>query len=264
MGGFSRALRAAGVLLFTFLASACSNGADAVEPLPADQVVFRVGSTGDGWTAAAAQEARSPELLIYGDGRVLAAEPGPSGIMAPPEYRVAQSDPVDVARFAVDLEGRHLVDLVTEVGHPGVTDQATTTITLHGRGEPSEIRVYAFAPRFEDGLSEGALENRESLRAAIAGARSLAAGETELFVPQTVMVYELTAEGPAGTDESADLPQWPGPDPETVLVSRDGAGRGGEVTGDAATLVYAAARTNPDALWRVGDRVVRLVVDQVP
>lgn len=263
MGGLSRALRTPGVLLFTFLASACGNGAGAVEPLPADQAVFRVGSTGDGWTVAAAQEARSPELLIYGDGRVVAAEPGPSGIMAPPEYRVAQSDPTDVARFAVDLEARHLVDLVTEVGHPGVTDQATTTITLHGRGEPSEIRVYAFAPRFEDGLSEGALENREALRAAIADARSLAAGETELFAPQTVMVYELTADGPAGTDESAVLPQWPGPDPETVLGSGDGAGRG-EVTGDAAALVYAAARANPDALWRVGDRVVRLVVDPVP
>ncbi|MEE2034219.1 hypothetical protein [Rhodococcus chondri] len=40
--------------------------------------------------------------------------------------------------------------------------------------------------------------------------------------------------------------------------------RRGEIDGDTAASVYTAALSNPDALWRVGDRVVRLVVDPVP
>ncbi|MEE2034218.1 hypothetical protein [Rhodococcus chondri] len=166
MGGCpARGLRLPGVLLLSFLVSACGNSPATVEDLPAGQVVFEVGSAGDGWAAAAAQAARSPELRIYGDGRVLFTEPRPASLMAPSEYLVGQADPAEIARFAAELEQRRLVDLGTRVGSPTVTDQATTTtIALHGREEPDEIRIYAFATRFEDGLPAAAVENRQALR----------------------------------------------------------------------------------------------------
>lgn len=226
--------------------------------LPADRLVFSVGTSGHGWTPAVVQSIHSPVIAVYGDGRVVYTERTEPDTMAPPEYLVVQADPDDVARFADELEARHLIDLGTDVGSPGVTDQATTTVTLHGRGDPLELRVYAFGTRFEQDLPSTALENRDELRDAISGAWGLADGESEPFVPDTVHIHVPTA----GTAPDGDVPLWPGPDPATFTMGDPRAP--GAITGDAAALVYAAARENPDAWWRVDGDVMRLVVDPVP
>lgn len=231
--------------------------------LPADRVVFGLGSTGHGWMSHTAQQLHSPTLTIHGDGRVVFVDTGtvtgPGTSMAPPEYRVARVDPVDVSAFAHDLEQQNLVDLGTDVGIPGVTDQATTTVTLHAYGEPADLRVYAFAPRFEEGLSADALTNRAALRAAIEDAWEFTRGHSEPYVPQTVAVFQL----PGADAPADDVPEWPGPDPQSFLTEGVG-GAAGEITGESAAVVYAAARGNPHAYWSVGDAVMRLVVDPVP
>jgi hypothetical protein len=236
----------------------CGTPGEHTDHLPADQLVLSVGSSGHGWSPFAVQASHSPVISVYGDGRVVFTERTEPDTMAPPEYLVVQADPDDVARFADELEERHLIDLGTDVGSPGVTDQATTTVTFHGRGDASELRVYAFGTRFERDLPPTAFENREALRDVISGAWDLAEGNAEPFVPATVHIHELTA----GTASAGDVPAWPGPDPATFTT--DDPRSPGVITGDAAALVYTAARENPDARWLVGDDVMWLVVDPVP
>lgn len=264
--GVRAAVPVTGATALILLFGACS-GNDTVDgpaALPADRVVFALGSTGHGWTSFAAQQIRSPVLVVHGDGRVVystsAMNDGPAASMAPPEYRVAHIDPLDVAEFAYDLEQQNLVDLGTDVGVPGVTDQATTTVHLHAYGPSTDLRVYAFSPRFENGLSADALANRAALREAIEDAWEFTHGDSEPYVPQRVTVY-----GMSGSDSPpGDAPEWPGPAPETFLTGTGGRVTRGEITGDAAAVVYAAARENPNAHWTIGTGVMRLVVDPVP
>lgn len=236
----------------------CSTPGERTSHLPAGQLVLSVGSSGHGWSPFVVQAIHSPVISVYGDGRVVFTESTEPDTMAPPEYLVVQADPDDVARFADEVEQRHLIDLGTDVGSPGVTDQATTTVTFHGRGDASELRVYAFGTRFEQDLPTIALENRGALREVISDAWDLAEGDAEPLVPDTVHIYELTA----GTAPDDDVPLWPGPDPATFTT--DDPGSPGVITGDAAALVYTAARENPDARWLVDDDVMLLVVDPVP
>ncbi|TCN58055.1 hypothetical protein EV641_101150 [Rhodococcus sp. SMB37] len=258
MSSAHRPLELAWVGVAALVVVSCGSPSEHSEPLPADQLVFSVGSSGHGWTPYVVEAIRSPVISVYGDGRVVFTGRNEPATMAPPEYLVVQADPDDVARFADELEGQYLIDLGTDVGSPGVTDQATTTITFHGRGDASELRVYAFGTRFERDLPSSALENREALRGVIEGAWDLAEGDAEPYDPDTVHVHAPTA----GTAPDDDVPSWPGPDPATFMTGDPGSP--GVITGDAAAVVYTAARENPDAWWRTDDEVVRLVVDPVP
>lgn len=228
--------------------------------LPPDQVVFRLGSTGHGWRPSMLQQVHTPVLVIHGDGRVVFTDGTSTESTAPPEYRTVQADPLAVSRFAADLEQQHLVDLGTEVGSPSVTDQATTRVSLHGHGDPTEVRVYAFSPRFEETLTPTEREHRAALRAAIAEAWTFAEGRPEPYVPTSVTVHQLPGPAPSGTP----APPWPGPHPAGFVTPDGRAGARGVVAGEAAAAVYAAARENPHGYWTVGDTVMRLIVDPVP
>ncbi|MCK0093860.1 hypothetical protein MWU77_24130 [Rhodococcus sp. F64268] len=258
MSSASRIRKSTWVGIGALVSICCASPGEHPGRLPADQLVFSVGTGGHGWLPFVVQALHSPVISVYGDGRVVYTERTEPHMMAPPEYLVALSDPDEVARFAADIEDLYLIDPGTDVGSPAVTDQETTTVAFHGHGDASELRVYAFGTRFEQDLSPAALENRAALRDVIAEAWDLAQGEAEPFVPDTVHIYEPQA----GAAPDGVVPSWPGPHPATFRTGDPGSP--GVINGDAAGLVYSAARENPDSWWRVDDEVVRLVVDPVP
>lgn len=243
--------------MLAFGIAGCADGENAAEP--AAREVFRVDSRGGGWERAAFGEARSPDLALFDDGRVLFVEPERVLGSGPPRYLVAQADPAEVAEFVDDVVASGLVRPETEVGAPTVTDQPTTTITV-GADAPTTLALYAFDPRFEDDLDEQARERRRHVRDVLDRARSFADGEATDYVPDRVVVHELDLADPPG----AEPPVWIGPDPDSFLVAGDHGRVRGELAGEEAATVYRSALDNPTAVWRTESGTRALLVDPVP
>jgi hypothetical protein len=129
-----------------------------------DEVVVRVVTEG-GFAAESREPAQLPEVSVFGDGRVITQ--GPSTLEYPgpalpnlQEFRLTRDGlaaVVDEARSAGLLDKP-----LPDYGDAGITDQATTTVTLRLDGTNAEVQVYAL--NFDDGLTVEQRENRRQLQ----------------------------------------------------------------------------------------------------
>ena len=123
---------------------------------------------------------------------------------------------------------------------------------------------YAFDEQFDEYLPWTARRRRRRLRAVIAEAGALVGDAGRPYVPPRVVVLEQLAD----EGDRSSAPRWPGPAPTTFLHRPSGYVRGalacGELTGDAAATVYAAALDNSEQRWLVGDTVRVLAVNPLP
>lgn len=231
-------------------------------PLPAERAVFGVSGGGSGFSPAIFSALQAPSLLVYGSGLVLRADADGGGPLraVPSRYVQAQVDPQRVARFVADVERRQV--LQADLGSPQVTDLGSTTVWVHGTGERRQVSAYAFAEQFDRYLPWAARRHRRRLRAIIAEAAALIADAGRPYVPPRVVVLEQRS------DDRSPAPRWPGPAPTAFLHPVDGYTRGalacGELTGDAAARVYAAALGNPEQRWWVDGRTRVLAVNPLP
>ncbi|WP_458682567.1 hypothetical protein [Prescottella equi] len=91
------------------------------------------------------------------------------------------------------------------------------------------------------------------------GATDIAEVAATTPLPDRVVVHQ-----PGYVDigfSADDVPVWPGPDPYEFLEPSPPSGLSGEITGERAEAVYAAALDNPGDFWNVGGIVRWLVVD---
>lgn len=230
--------------------------------LPGDQMVFMVLSAG-GMAPSVVYAMQSPSLAIYGDGRVLTTVPGPALQPVPARYELARVDPDDVRQFIAEARSGGLLDGNTDFGAPRMTDLPTTTVLVHGDGEPAQVRVYALDRQFEAGLTPAQRDARDRLRSLIEKASGLPAGAVrQPYSPDRVAVYEPLP----GRHEDPGSVVWPGPPPPDFLAPS--ANRRflscGELTGTAAVTVYRAALENPGARWLVEGTTRVLAVNPLP
>ncbi len=232
-------------------------------PLPADQLVFSV-RTGGGFVPATVAAMETPSLLVYGDGRVIQVADAGQNFGVPKAYEVTTIDPLLVARFAIETEALDLITDATDFGDPRVTDMPSTSVRLHGAGQPHAVSVYAFTDQFEDDLDADERKARRQLSEVIDRAQSLAGdAESKTYQPETVKVQELDRSA-ADTKAAA----WPGPDPDGFLTKDDRGYIGiacGLLSGPQANEVYLAAQDNAGATWTVdGQRRVLIVTPALP
>ncbi len=106
--------------------------------------------TEGGFAAESRQPAQLPRLSVYGDGRVIILGPTTLEFPGPAlpnvqEFRLTREGltrVVDEARDAGLLD-----DPPPDYGDPGVTDQATTTVTVRADGVTRRVDVYALGFR---------------------------------------------------------------------------------------------------------------------
>ena len=236
--------------------------ATAAGPLPADQVVFMV-SSGGGLIPPVVSAFESPSLIIYGDGRALAAVSGNSGGTVPVRYTLTHVDPAAVASFVSSVQGRGIVNSDTDFGQPAVTDMDSTAVLVHGDGPPARAAVYAFYPSFDKDVTPTQRTARAALRTVINEATNLAAGGSRLaYTPDRVTVFEVEATSP----DTAATTVWPGPPPASFLTPSASwrSQACGYLTGDGAAAAYQAALNNPGALWLVDGATRVLAVNPYP
>ncbi|MCB1266234.1 MAG: hypothetical protein KDB56_16955 [Mycobacterium sp.] len=252
----------AALLALTTMTGCSGDPTPTARAMPAEQVAVMVMTSG-GMIPPVVAVLQSPSLVVYGDGRVLSKVPAPALQLVPARYEVADVGPEAVRAFVSSARSGGLISEATDFGSPPVTDLGTTTVLLHGDGEPSQVRVYAFDERFEHDLSPAQRDARAGLRALIARAADLAAGTPRMpYVPDRVIVSEPM---PGRNQEPASTP-WPGPPPSTFLIpTRKGrAVACGELLGADASTVYLAALDNSGARWLVDGETRVLGVNPVP
>jgi hypothetical protein len=146
-----------------------SSGESGPPPVPtgADEVVVRVVTEG-GFAAETRRPARLPQLSVFGDGRVVVI--GPTALQYPgPALPNLQEFRVTHAGLARILEAARaaglLDDAVPDYGDPGVTDQATTTVTVRADGVTRRVDVYALGFRGRvSGVTPEQSEQRDRLQ----------------------------------------------------------------------------------------------------
>jgi hypothetical protein len=223
-----------------------SGGSEGAPPAAPDEVVLRVVTRG-GFGAESRQPAQLPRLSVYGDGRVIVA--GPTTLEYPgpalpnlQEFRLTREG---LARVVDDArEAGLLDDPPPDYGEPGVTDQATTTVTVRVDGRTRRVEVYALGFKGRvSGVKPEQRERRRRLEQLIDRAGD-ADAQRPVVEPGSERRYEPTAVAvlvrPSDSTDG-DVHAWPLGDltgTDCLVLSGD----------DVATAV-AAARTA-----RAGDR----------
>ncbi|MFL6243303.1 MAG: hypothetical protein ACJ73V_09805 [Acidimicrobiia bacterium] len=144
------ALAAVALVLLPALA-ACGGSSSAVgsgpprPPAEPDEVVVRVVTSG-GFTGESRQAAHLPKVSVFADGRVVVLGPTTLEFPGPAlpnlqEFRVTDDGLDRILRAARDAG--LLADESPDYGEPGVTDQATTTVTVRADGRTRQVDVYA-------------------------------------------------------------------------------------------------------------------------
>ena len=135
-------------------------------PAAPDEVVVRVVTSG-GFTAESREAAHLPKVSVFGDGRVVVVGPTTLEFPGPAlpnlqEFRVTDGGLTRILRAARDAG--LLDDAVPDYGDPGVTDQATTTVTVRTDGRTREVEVYALSFKGRvSGVTPEQSENRDRL-----------------------------------------------------------------------------------------------------
>jgi hypothetical protein len=220
-----------------------------------DEVVVRVVIEG-GFAAESREPARLPEVSVFGDGRVITQ--GPTTLEYPgsalpnlQEFRLTRDG---LAAVVDEARAAGLLDVPPpDYGDAGITDQATTTVTLRVDGTEAEVQVYAL--NFDDGLTVEQRENRRQLQQFI-GFVGHAHGVGVHVMPESTRRYEPEALAvrvePFLSDVKTEEHQWPLGD----LAGTDCAVfRGGEL----AAVLHEADSAREDVRWLSGDDGYRLV-----
>ncbi len=139
-----RRLAAVAALTATVALAACGGSSSSPgetgpprPPTGADEVVVRVVTEG-GFTAESRRPAHLPQLSVFGDGRVVVTGPDHAastrGRRSPTSRSSASPVPGSHASSTTARAAGLLDDAVPDYGDPGVTDQATTTVTVRADG----------------------------------------------------------------------------------------------------------------------------------
>lgn len=278
------------IVCFGLLASACGSrsegssatvstdtsipdGADEVR-FSDDQIVWQTRTAG-GLVPQVAWAAQRPSLTIYGDGRFFLVAPGSDQRFDDPiEIRFGTVERGDLAVFVAQAMASGLFDPDVTFAEPDEPDMSTTSVVLHGSGEPLTVSAYALGGRFDVGLSDAAVQQRETFRRLLASAQALQP-DLESWTPDRIRVLHLpddaTFEPKPEADPEADPVAWPGADPETFALP--GPDENGtttvlgctEATGTRAEELFRAAVDNPLPTWDVdGETRVIVVVALLP
>jgi hypothetical protein len=194
---------------------------------------------------------------VFGDGRVIVL--GPTTLQFPgpalpnvQEFRLTRSG---LARVVDDARAAGLLDSSPpDYGDPGITDQATTTVTVSVGGTTHRVEVYAlgFDGRVS-GVTAEQRENRQRLERLIRRAGDPSAlggdvvpGSSRRYEPATLAVLVRPADTTGG-----DVRAWPLADLAGIdCVALSGADR---------TAVLDAARTaGAGDTWTSGDATYQL------
>jgi hypothetical protein len=185
-------------------------------PTGADDVLVRVDQGVNGFTTAASSFARTPAVVIAGDGKVIT--PGamtmqyPGPLVAPLSVRQLDDEGVEtVLALAAD---KGLLDVPPpdyEEGAPQVTDVGSTVVVLDATGTPVVHEAYALG--MEDGGSPARTALQEFVTAvtdlsSLVGAEHLGA-ETQ-YVPTEYAVQAMPV-NPAdfSSDVKPTIVPWP-------------------------------------------------------
>lgn len=235
----------------------CSSGGEPVTPLPAEDIVFGVSSFSP-WASSVAWALQTPSLVLYGGGRVIRQDPSDRG--GPGTYTTSAVDPLAVARLIAEAERSRL--LTADYGMIPVTDLGATRVWSAGTAGRQEVSVYGLSESFDEYASITDRRRRKRLRALIGDAQALIGDSGSAYAPDRVVVLEQRA------DRATATSRWPGPDPDQFLHTPPDLLRNsiacGELTGNTAAAVYAAAQSNPEQAWLVGNRTRVLAVNPLP
>lgn len=234
---------------------------------PADRIVWQAETDGGVRTEVASAVGR-PSLTIYGDGRWFGTAPGLDPTYDQPVLlQTGRVAPAALAVFVAQAKASGLFAPGTTFAEPRVTDNATTSATLHGEGEPVRISAYALGGRFDADLPAEAVLQRETFRRLLGAAEALVP-VPQPWTPPRVRVLRL-ADAATFTPKPGDRGQttpvhWDGPPLATLTAAGPGGIKGvegcGVVSGDAAGRLLAAAVANPTPRWYVGGAIRTIVV----
>lgn len=253
-----------GTVLAAMFMTGCSGGAGSVPApaLPADEMVFTVVSAG-GLMPPIYDALDSPQLVIYGDGRVLTMVRNTELALVPARFELARVDPAAVAAFVSGARAGGLFEPGTDFGTPRVTDLPVTKVTVRGPTGEAAAAAYALDERFERDLTAQERTARASLRGLIAAAEALSAGVAHTpYSPDQVVVYEFDP----GYSNAPATVGWPGPPPSSFLRSsgKHGSLACGLLVADPAEVIYQAALGNSGARWSVNGTTRVLAVNPLP
>jgi hypothetical protein len=217
-------------------------------PAASDEVVVRVVTSG-GFAPESRQPAHLPQLSVFGDGRVITE--GPTTLEYPgaalpnlQEFRLTREG---LARIIDEARDLGLLDNPPpDFGDPGITDQATTTVTVRVDGRSRTVEVYALD--FSDELTAEQRENREQLTKFIELAGDPDAlppvvepGSTRRYEPVALATLVRPSDSTDG-----DTHAWP-------LGDLAGADCGVHTGRDLATVLDAARRAREGDPWLSGN-----------
>ncbi len=251
-----RRYASAAVALLVF--AACGGGSTGRPDRPAadrpDVAVVRVTMRG-GFAAEGSRRGQPPHPSVFGDGRVIILGPTTLEFPGPAlpnlqEFRLTGDGLkriIDEARTAGLLD-----DPPPDYGHPGITEQPTTTVTVHAGGTTHRVEVYALG--FTDGLTAEQRENRERLNRFIQLTGDPDA-RREFVLPDSTRRYEMTAVAviirPSDTTDG-ETRAWPLGD---LAGTQCAVFRGRDLT----AVLDAARNAREDVRWLSGNDSYRLV-----
>jgi hypothetical protein len=243
-------VRSAAALAALLLLASCaaqspspSGGGSSPYPYAPDQLVLRVAYSG-GFVTPQMLASRLPLVSVYGDGRVLTEGPTPAIYPGPalPNVQVSHIEESEVQDL-VDAALAAGVGEDDDLGTPPVADAPSTLITVSTGLETHRREVYALqeTPPDGGGLSAQQVAARKKLSELVDRLTSLAAGESQGYVPTAVAAIV----SPYTPDDDPMLVQpdqpWPGPGlPGEPLPGPTGLSCV-VATGDQNTAVLAAA-----------------------
>jgi hypothetical protein len=234
---------------------------DTPQPVPGDAgntLVVRVETRG-GFAAEAPQRGGLPQVSVFGDGRVITL--GPTTLEYPgpalPNLQDVRLTADGLARILTVARDAGLVDdPLPDYGDAGITDQATTTVTVTVDGTTRRVDVYALD--FTDGLTLEQIANRERLRRFIEVAGDVAVpGRARRYDPHAVAVLSR----PFLVDVETPRRDWPlGDLAEAGRPYRgDADTRCAVYTGDDRDVLLAAAHdARENDRWISGDESYQL------
>lgn len=179
-----------------------------------DEVVWQETTSG-GFVPEAYTATEVPAVTIYADGRIFVQRAVPDATAGhPAELEQGQIADGDLQAFLSSAEASGLFGGDVDFGTLGITDQASTSVSLRTVGRARTIDVYAlgFALPTGDpesiGLSPGQVTRRTDLTELLATATNLG-GDRKAYLPERI---RATSFGPIGvTDETGEPLPWPGP-----------------------------------------------------
>ena len=224
-------------------------------PTGADDVVLQIYS-GGGFVPQIDALGDYPEVVLYGDGRLITApEPGGPDPAAVPDLNLRRLDAEQVGEVAAMAADAGLEDPLEDYGMPQITDLATTTFTFETTEGPHEASAYALGSEDEaEGVTDeqgAAREKLSDLEAELLNLDATFSGtapEVEAFSPEAYVVSSIRAEGrstggstenwPLGANQLASSDH---PEVCTVVDRRD-----------AEPLLKAVDKAGADSTWVAG------------